>query len=773
MTSPTLLATNEPPPWADGFYSIKRHGVSISNCDSEPVQTPGCIQSHGVLLVLYPRDLTVLQASENVAAHFGEMPEYYLGGPVDVVLGKEGGAKLLDFCQREAIDRNPIYAFTQALGPNGTEYDLLVHGTDGLVVLEFEPRPEKDERQVDSYSLVKRSVSRLQAAATLDEFCQTVAAEVRAVTGIDRVMVYKFHEDFHGEVVAESKREDLAPWLGLHYPAEDIPWPAREIFKKIWVRPLPDASAGVMEMVPLKNPLTQKALDMTHCGLRGASVMYTEYLANMGVAASLTMSLMVEGKLWGLIACQHQTPTRFPFQIRAACEFLAQAASLQLRAVEQKESQEYRMRLEEMHNRVVANAAHHGDLAALAGAKPNLLDPMDAGGVAVYHENRWWKAGETPEDSELDGLREWLAGREEFQHAFRPVLATDSLACHYPAAEKFAAVGSGLLAISLSRKKKTFILWFRPETITTVKWGGNPQDKPMVPGPHGMRLTPRRSFEIFTESVKGRSLPWKRVEVDSSLRLRTLILELVVSRAEHIAELNTELTRANEELDAFAYVASHDLKEPLRGISKYAHLLLEGATEEDAERRAKLEGLRRLAMRMDSLLDSLLHFSRVGRVAAHFHPVELDPVLEEALEMVSARRQEVPTEILIRGPLPSVSCDRIRVREIFVNLISNALKYNSSASRVVEIGHTDDGTAGRAYYVRDNGIGIAEKHQEVIFTIFKRLHGRDDFGGGSGAGLAIVKRLVEQHNGRIWLESEPGAGTTFYFTLSPSHPHEP
>ncbi|RYD36007.1 MAG: cyanobacterial phytochrome A, partial [Verrucomicrobiaceae bacterium] len=237
--------------------------------------------------------------------------------------------------------------------------------------------------------------------------------------------------------------------------------------------------------------------------------------------------------------------------------------------------------------------------------------------------------------------------------------------------------------------------------------------------------------------------------------------------------LNADLTRANEELDAFAYVASHDLKEPLRGISKYAHLLLESAVAEDTEHRQKLEGLRRLALRMDSLLDSLLHFSRVGRVAAHFHPVELDPVLEEALEMVSARRQEHPTEIRINGPLPAISCDRTRVREIFVNLISNALKYNSSPTRVVEIGHTADGLPEPAFYVRDNGIGIAPKHQEVIFTIFKRLHSRDDFGGGSGAGLAIVKRLVEQHNGRIWLSSSPGEGTTFYFTLSPLHPTEP
>ncbi|PAW67191.1 MAG: hypothetical protein B9S38_12765 [Verrucomicrobiia bacterium Tous-C4TDCM] len=332
----------------------------------------------------------------------------------------------------------------------------------------------------------------------------------------------------------------------------------------------------------------------------------------------------------------------------------------------------------------------------------------------------------------------------------------------YPDGAAFSEIASGVLALPLARTKGSVILWFRPETIQTVSWGGNPHDKPMVTGPQGPRLTPRKSFELFSESVKQRAKPWKSVEIEAALRLLVLIMELVVSRSNQLAELNVDLTRSNEELDAFAYVASHDLKEPLRGISKYAHQLLESATSADAETRQRLEGLTRLTVRMDTLLDSLLHFSRVGRATLQFQPVDLNEVLEEALEMVAARRQEVPTEIR----LPTVECDRMRVREIFVNLLANAMKYNDKPQRQIEIGWSADDTRGPVIFVRDNGIGIEPRHFDTVFKMFKRLHGRETFGGGSGAGLTIVQKLVEQHHGSVWLESTTGVGSTFHFTLS-------
>jgi light-regulated signal transduction histidine kinase (bacteriophytochrome) len=478
-----------------------------------------------------------------------------------------------------------------------------------------------------------------------------------------------------------------------------------------------------------------------------------------------------------LIACHHLEPTQFPHQVRSACELLAQVASLQLKYAEQNEQLAYRLKLENIHQQLVAKAAQEGDLMALSDREPSLLDAMDADGAALYNLNRWWCAGRTPTLTQLDALAEWLHQRPEFDSDSRPVFVTNTLARDYPAGAEFAGVASGVLAVRISRLRRNLIIWFRPETIQTVNWAGNPNDKPLVPGPQGSRLTPRASFELYVESVRERSLPWSPMEIDAALRLRLLVMELVISRAERLAELNEDLTSSNEELDAFAYVASHDLKEPLRGIHRYAHQLLEGAQALDADNRQRVESLMRLTLRMDSLLDSLLHFSRVGRTNLEFVSVDLNEVLDEALEMIGVRRTDKSCTIELPRPLPTIQCDPVRVREIFSNLISNALKYNRQDCPRVEVGYLAPDEPGARpnapaeadghviYYVRDDGIGIEQRHFEQIFRMFKRLHGRDEFGGGVGAGLTVVKKVVQRHGGCIWLDSPVGAGSTFYFTL--------
>ena len=774
-----------PPPWIGQPYSIKRHGITLTNCDSEPVQTPGCVLAHGALLVLRLTDLTIIQASENTDRLLGQPPQTLLNKSVGVAIGPDGEARLKAFLAHEPTERNPLYAFTlPARGDvpplDVPPLDVTVHTIDGMAVVEFEATGRTGAGEPDYYALVKKTVTRLQTARTLREFCDLTADEFRTLTGLDRVMVYKFHADGHGEVVAESKREDLDPWLGLHYPAEDIPKPAREVFKQIWVRPVPDVSGELAELVPLANPDTGRPLTMTYCALRGASVMYTEYLKNMKVTAALTLAIRSGGELWGFINGHHYDGPKFvPYQVRAACEFLAQVVSLQHQAAEDREQLVYRLKLDGTHQQLVAQAAQDAGLATMTDGRPTLLDGIAAGGAAIYHHNRWWRVGNTPTETQLEALGEWLNDRPEFATPTRPLYSTDALSRDYPPASAFTDVASGVLATPLSRTNRNLMLWFRPETTQTVNWGGNPHDKPTVPGPHGPRLTPRRSFELFQESVRGRSAPWLTVELDAASRLRMLVMELVVSRAERLADLNADLTRSNEELDAFAYVASHDLKEPLRGMHKYAHQLLEDAAGRDEEHRKKLDALMRLTVRMDSLLDSLLHFSRVGRATLQTEDTDLNEVVNESIEMVDARRVEGPTEIAVPRALPHARCDRVRCREIFVNLLSNALKYNDKPQKRVEVGFIAPGESPRPgapegaidvtiYYVKDNGIGIAERYFDQVFKMFKRLHGRDEYGGGTGAGLTIVQKLVERHHGRVWLDSTPGEGSTFYFTLSSS-----
>lgn len=764
-------------------YSVKRHGVTVTNCDSEPVQTPGCVQSHGVLLAARPEDLTILQVSENSAAWLGEEASALLGRDAGEVLGRSEAERLRQLVAGRVLERNPLYACT--VSPLGTPLDVTVHTLDGLLLIELEATDRTSgPGDADYYRLVKRATARLQAAESLADFCQAAAEEVRDATALDRVMVYRFDGDGSGEVLAEARRPDLHSWLGLRYPAEDIPKPAREIFKRIGVRPLPDARAEQFEMVPLVNPDTGRPLDMTHCALRGASVMYTEYVLNIGVAATLTMPLLRDGDLWGLFACHHETPARFPYPLRAAAELLAQIASLQLPKAEEREHLEYRSRIEAVHHELLAKVARDGELAALTGEASPLLEGIAAGGVALYHRDRWWTLGRTPAEPELEALADWLRALPEMSDPTRPVFATDSLSARWPQAAGFAAVASGVLAVPFSRGQRNLMMWLRPERVQTFNWAGNPYDKPTVVGPHGPRLTPRTSFELWQENVRGRSVPWLPMEVESALKLRYLVMDLVVSRAEQLAALNADLARSNEELDAFAYVASHDLKEPLRGIHKYAYYLLEEAQTGAAfgERsRERLEGLMRLALRMDGLLDSLLHFSRVGRLRLDYEEMSLESVLQEALDMLGARLEESGAEIVVPRPLPQVECDRVRTREILTNLLSNSIKYNESPQKRVEVGYFEPGetapdfhepalapeeAAGqRIFYVRDNGIGIEARHFEQIFKMFKRLHAREAYGGGSGAGLTITRKLVEQHGGRIWVSSRPGAGTGFFFTL--------
>ena len=758
-------------------YSTKRDGLTITNCDSEPVQTPGCIQAHGALLVLRAADLTIVQASENAHAVLGRDAQHLLGQPISAIIDAGGQDQLRQLLTKEPAECNPLYLLTLPVAPgSAAALDVTVHTIEGVVILEFESSERSTTAMPDYYSLVKTTVAKLQVADAMQQFCDIVTDEIRALTTMDRVMVYKFHPDGHGEVVAESKRADLSPWLGLHYPAEDIPQPAREIFRKTWIRPVPDISGELAEMVPLANPDTGKPLNMTYCVLRGVSVMYTEYLRNMDVAGVLTMAIRHNDQLWGLIACHHYAgPKHVSYQVRAACEFLAQVASIQHEAVEEKEHLAYRLKLEGVQQVLLAGAAREGGLVGLINGTPCLLDGINAGGAAMYYLDRWWCIGKTPSEAELDALADWLHDTV-FSSAPRPLFASDHLAHAYPPASAFVDVASGLLAVPVAQDGRDLVLWFRPETIQTVNWGGNPHDKPTVPGPNGPRLTPRRSFELFVESVRQKALPWKQVEIEAASGLRLLIAELRAKRAGRMV-LHAELLRSNDELDAFAYVASHDLKEPLRGIHRFAHQLLEDATPVNDEQRHKLASLLRLTSRMDSLLDSMLHFSRVGGADLVLEVANLNAILAEALDFIGARTEAAATAVHFPRELPTIECDWMRCRQIFVNLLANAFKYSSSPQQHVEVGYIDIGESHarpgcppeseghRIFYVADNGIGIDPKHYSRIFKLFNRLHAHDSFGGGAGAGLTIVRKLVEQHGGQIWLDSVLSKGTTFYFTL--------
>jgi light-regulated signal transduction histidine kinase (bacteriophytochrome) len=746
----------------DGRTVVTAKNVDLSNCDRELVQFPGAIQAHGAMLVVDEPSLIIRQASANCPTVIGRTAEDLLGRHIADVF--ERAPQMLDQMHRMSLEKGPVHVVRETFAGSADGVNIFAHRSGGVLILELE-RADKEDAPAHLYTQVRETLALLEATAGVQNFFDVAVERIRNFTGYDRVMAYKFAEDGSGHVVAEAKRSDLEPYLGLHYPATDIPAPARRLFGLSWLRHLPDVDYVPVPLVPELHPKTSSPIDMSYAILRSVSVMYSGYLKNMGVHSTMVLPLMKEGQLWGLISAMHHSgPRLVAYEARMAVEFLAHMLSLLMAAKEDAEGHAQRIYMKQVTDQLVEALCREPDLhVALAGpdASPNLLAQVPAHGAAVVSKGKVSLLGLTPTAEQVLALCHWLTKENQ------PVFATDRLSERFAPALAYRSSVSGLLASRLTTQGTDFVLWFRPEQVEVVTWAGDPKKPVKVSETDGeVRLRPRSSFALWKESVVGRCEPWKKDEREAASNLRQAIVDVILRRAEEIERINRELAEANDELDSFAYVASHDLKEPLRGVHHMATFLQrrqEGNL--DPEGQQHLQTILKLTRRMDDLLESLLQYSRTGRLELVCEPTGLDALVDEALIPCAHLVSQTGVQIRRPTPLGEAVCDRVRLTEVFTNLISNAAKYNDKPERWVEIG-LEDGPV-RRYYVRDNGIGISEQARERIFEIFKRVHGKDDYGGGVGAGLTIARRAVERHGGRLWVESEVGTGSTFYFTLGP------
>lgn len=720
------------------------------------------IQSHGVLLVLQEPDLTVLQVSNNTKMAFGLTPELVLGQPLEQILDE---FQVDQFKARLAANNldliNPSKVWVRKSGDDYLVFDAVFHrSADGFLVLELEPAQTNETIPFLSfYHLAKASIGQLSATANLHTFGEIVVGEVRKVTGFDRVMLYKFDEDGHGEVIAEAKLPEMESYFGLHFPESDIPQPARKMFLSNWIRVIPNARDVAVELVPSKNPMTDRSTDLTHSILRSAFPCHTEYLHNMGVGASLTISLIKDGHLWGIIACHHQTPKLVPYELRKACEFLGQVIFAEISTSEEVADHNYRSKLAHVQSVLVDRMSRSDNfIEGLVDGEPNLLDLVDAQGAAICFGGTWTTSGQTPSEEELNYLVQWLSKNVEDE-----VFANDSLPLIYSDAHRFKNVASGLLAIPLSRR--SYVLWFRPEVLQTVNWGGDPNNAYQVESSDGnVRLCPRKSFELWKETVQLHSLAWKTVEVAAALELRKAIVNIVLRQAEELALLANDLERSNAELKKFAYVASHDLQEPLNQVANYVQLL-EMRYGEQLDLDAKdfigfaVEGVNQ----MQTLIDDVLAYSKVDILGIEWGLTPLETSLNRSLSHLRSRIAETGA-IVTFDPMPTIVADSTQIMQLFQNLIGNAIKFrkpDQTPQIHISVNRQEDDWL---FSISDNGIGIDPKFFERIFIIFQRLHTRDEY-QGSGMGLTICKKIVECHRGKMWVTSEPGQGATFSFTI--------
>lgn len=751
--------------------------INLTNCDREPIHIPGSVQPYGFLLCLHEQTLRIVQASENTLALLGIAAPDLLGAGLEQLLSAD---------QVEAIAHlYPTLGVTPKL--LGVRLDkvagqpffkIILHRHDQLLWAEFEPVTDATTNALDLGQL-NEALGQMLSATRVLEFCQYTVEQVRRITGFDRVAIYRFAGDESGEIIAEAKHEDLEPWLGLHYPATDIPQQARAMYLKNWLRFIPNASYVPARLVPANNPATNRPPDMTYAVLRSVSPIHLQYLHNMGSAATMTISLIREGKLWGMVTCHHRTPRLVGYELRDLCQFLGKTFSALIKTKEQYDEQEYQLRIRETQVHLLEHVSSSINFVdGLYRQRPTVQDVFDCGGAAVCFDGEVILLGNTPSQEQVQELLAWLQ-----EHAPQEVFHTDSYVQHNPAGLALRPTASGILAVSLADAPGNYLLWFRPEVVQTVTWAGQ-NTKAEVLADGQVFLSPRQSFEAWKQLVESTSAPWKPMEIEAAKEIRLHISDVrlkvfneLQARASRLSQLNIELERSNDELDSFAYVASHDLKEPLRGIHNYSLFLLEDYADQlDAEGVSKLQTLVRLSQRMESLIESLLQLSRVGRQELVVDVIDMNELLIEVVDLLAPRFEQTNTTVNVAHPLPIIRGDQVRLREVFSNLLTNAMRYSDRPDKVVEVGAVSTEEAGQkefvnlddfhVFYVRDNGIGIDPKHHSSIFKLFKRLHAQDKYGGGTGAGLAIVKKMVEKHGGALWVESIKGEGATFYFSLS-------
>lgn len=731
---------------------------ALADCGREPIHIPGAIQPFGVLLAL-DEHLRITQCSENVAA-LGREPGSALGCSIEAVIG----------CELRPLVRAGDFESSQPFrlgGPHEAgKWEASLHRHRGQLILELESIPAAAGVGSDAAfgGWVRTALAAIESSMSVAALCQRACEQVRQLTGLDGVMVYKFHDDGHGEVIAESKDEAWPKYLGLHYPASDIPPQARAIFLDNWVRMIPERDYAPVRVV--SHDTSAPPLDLGRSLLRSVSPIHLEYLRNMGVRASLTLSLISEGRLWGLIAGHHYSgPRHIGSATRAAAELVARLVSQQLARREELEIASVRKRGNEVLQELVRKMKATAELAdGLVEAPKDVRDLLGCGGAAVALADGGWKRlGETPTREHLVQLAAWLDQRRGDWQIFH----SDELVREYPRAADFKDCASGLLALRIPKGSGNYILWFKPEVIRTITWAGDP-NKPLVGESGLVRLRPRASFAQWTQAVQMKSLPWAKWEIELTEALGHAVVSIDLQRQfDRELQARAAAEWANDQKEQLLAMVSHDLKNPLHSVMVGVTLIQRAMPAESLSKVATvLHGMQRSVQSMGHLIDDLLSIAKLasGTIDLEIEEHSAASLFTDILDLMLPIAAEKGVQLQAAADSEHdcrVRCDRQRILQVLSNLVGNAVKFTPSGGRVSC--RLTKGGREACFSIADTGPGIAQENLSYVFDRFWQA--RQTRRLGTGLGLSIAQGLVAAHGGRIWAESAPGQGSTFHFTL--------
>lgn len=743
---------------------------NLTECDRELIHLPGSIQPHGVLFAINTQNLEIEQISENA--------ETLLACPASSALGVSLTKILPCIPAEHLIQKLEIVAKKGAYEPQqlgsvqlaGKSLAIIAHKAGNKFIVELEPeQPALELDDAELHASLGAFISKVHGSGDTRELCRATAEEVRQITRFDRVLIYRFDHDGSGVVLGESRNNVFPSLEDHHFPESDIPKQARELYRINRLRIIPDANYQPARILS-RDEHSASPLDLSRSVLRSVSPVHVEYMKNMGTSASMSISIVMQDKLWGLISCHNAAARQVDFETRKRCDLLARIFALQISAGDRISENESRVLLHSRMQQLLKNISNHPNwIAGLIEQAVDLLAFMGATGAAILTKDSCTLLGAAPDES----LVRRVVGRltECENHRFD----SDSLPALLNIPITQATNSSGALGIQISEINPTSILWFRPEVIQTIRWGGDPRKNLSEVASEG-RINPRKSFETWRETIRGKSLPWSATEKDIALEFRAAIQELILKRAEELAQLTSELShtnanleRSNKELEAFSYSVSHDLRAPLRHIVGYAEMLKENLSEnQTAEISKHADTIIECSIFAGKLVDNLLSFSRMGRTDLRLVTVDMNELLLEAIResTLDATGRQIDWNI---ASLPAVEGDHTMLKTVWVNLISNALKYTreSIPSKITVNAREHD--KFYEFSVRDNGVGFDMRYLDKLFGVFQRLHRWEDY-EGTGIGLANVRRIIERHGGKAWAEGAVNQGACFYFTL-PKPPH--
>ncbi len=491
--------------------------ADLSNCEREQIHLAGSIQPHGVLILVSEPDLLIVQASANAQA-FLRLDTPVVGSALSSLKGD-----LHHHVSRhlgDPLDTLPVAVRCHVGGYPG-ELDGLLHRPPGgglIIELELAGPPVRLSRNIGG------ALQTILGATALRALCDETAMIFKELSGYDRVMVYRFDDDGHGEVVSEQRQPELEAFLGNRYPASDIPQIARRLYERNRIRVLADVAYDPVPLYPRFSPISGQDLDMSMCFLRSMSPIHVQYLKNMGVGATLVISLVVGGKLWGLISCHHYSPRVIQFEIKAVCELLAEAISTRISALESFVQAQVELSVRRLEQRMIESISREGDWrGALFDGTQALLQPVGAGGAALLFDGQILTVGEVPGTLQLREIGNWLDRRSKNDSIF----ITASLAADDPDFAELTPVASGLVAAPISTTPGEYLMWFRPERVRTITWAGNPF-KPIIVGDNPLDLSPRRSFSQWHQLMEGNAEPWSAADLTAARLIGRTVADVVL-----------------------------------------------------------------------------------------------------------------------------------------------------------------------------------------------------------------------------------------------------